>query len=175
MIETARQRRAQQMEAKYAADLRILRQKKEDALQQLGERYKILKASHRMNRINIKEEFRMKRLNLKIQIERKRDLRADVRHARACDLPLDGLPDLDTLTTEIENLLAAHIKLDRQEHSALLDADNKFEALCKDINEERRALNIRYVNDAEKLHEAYLQHVEENRQLREAEEGGEDV
>ena len=172
MIDTARQRRAQQVEAKYTSDLRKLRQEKEDALQQLDERYKILKASHRMSRIDIKEDFRMKRLDLKTQIERKKDLRADVRHARSCDLPLDDLPDLDTLTTEIEKLLAAHIKLDRQEHDAIVDADNKFEARCKDINEERRALNIRYVNDAEKLHDAYLQHVEENRQQREAEEGG---
>lgn len=175
MIDTARQRRAQQVEAKHAADRRNLRQEKEDALQQLDDRYKVLRASHRMSRINIKEDFRMKRLNLKTQIERKKDLRADVRHARSCDLPLDGLPDLDTLTTEIEKLLAAHIKLDRQEHDALVDADNKFEALCKDINEERRALNIRYAEAAERLHEEYLQHVEENRQLREAEEGGADA
>ena len=38
MIDTARQRRAQQVEAKYAADLRRLRQAKEDDLQELNER-----------------------------------------------------------------------------------------------------------------------------------------
>ena len=172
MIETARQRRAQQVEAKYAADLRTLRQAKEDDLQELNERFKVLKNSYYLERISIKEDFSMQRLNIKTQIERLKDRRANVRHARSCDLPLDGLPDLDELTTSIENLQAQLIKLQRQEHAALADAENRFDNRCKDNQAERRAINKHYINETNRLHEEYLQHVEQNRQEREAEEGG---
>ena len=172
MIETARQRRAQEVEAKYAADRRILRQAKEDDLQELDERFKVLKNSYHLERINIKEDFSMQRLNIKTQIERLKDQRANVRHARSCDLPLDGLPDLDELTTSIENLQAQLIKLQRQEHAALADAENRFDNRCKDNQAERRAINKHYINETNRLHEEYLQHVEQNRQEREAEEGG---
>lgn len=174
MIDTARQRRAQQVEAKYAADLRRLRQAQHDELQTLDERHKFLKSSYRLSRVTIKEEYAMKRLEIKTKIERLKDQRANVRHARSCDLPLDGLPDLDTLTSQIEALLASHIKLERQEHDALADAEKCFDLRCKENQEERRAINKHYINEAEKLHEAYLQAVEQNRQEREAEEGGEE-
>ena len=173
MSDTARQRRAQQVEAKYAADLRRLRQAQQDDLQALDERHKLLKSTYRLSRINIKEEYAMKRLEIKSKIERLKDQRANVRHARSCDLPLDGLPELDTLTSQIEALQAQHIKLERQEHDAMADAEKRFDARCKINQEERRAINNHYINEAEKLHEAYLQHVEQNRQEREAEEGGE--
>lgn len=173
MNDTARQRRAQEVEAKYAAELRRLRQAKDDDLADLDDRYKVLKKCYRLERINIKEEFAMKRLDLKTRIERLKDQRANVRHARSCDLPLDGLPDLDELTTQISQLSAQHIKLERQEHAALSDAENSFEARCKENQEERRAITKHYINEAEKLHKDYLQHVEQNRQDREAEEGGE--
>jgi hypothetical protein len=172
MIDTARQRRAQQVEAKYAADLRRLRQAKDDDLQALDERYKLMKSTYRLSRLNIKEEYAMKRLEIKTRIERLKDQRANVRHARSCDLPLEGLPDLDTLTSQIEALLASHIKLERQEHDALADAEKHFDVRCKENQEERRAINKHYIAETEKLHEAYLQQVEQNRQDRESEEGG---
>lgn len=175
MSDTARQRRAQQVEAKYAADLRRLRQAQQDDLQALDERHKLLKSTYRLSRINIKEEYAMKRLEIKSKIERLKDQRANVRHARSCDLPMDGLPELDTLTSQIEALQAQHIKLERQEHDAMADAEKRFDERCKVNQEERRAINNHYINEAEKLHEAYLQHVEQNRQEREAEEGGDAV
>ena len=175
MIDTARQRRAQQAEAKYAADLRSLRQAQQDDLQALDERHKLLKSTYRLSRLNIKEEYAMKRLEIKTKIERLRDQRANVRHARSCDLPLDGLPDLDTLTSQIEALQAAHIKLERLEHDAMADAEKRFDERCRISQDERRAINKHYIAEAEKLHEAYLQTVEENRQLRDAEEGGDEV
>ena len=175
MSDTARQRRAQQVEAKYAADLRRLRQAQQDDLQALDDRHKLLKSTYRLSRINIKEEYAMKRLEIKSKIERLKDQRANVRHARSCDLPLDGLPDLDTLTSQIEALQAQHIKLERQEHEAMADAEKRFDSRCKDNQEERRAINKHYINEAEKLHEAYLQHVEQNRQERESEEGGDEA
>ena len=85
MIDTARQRRAQQVEAKYAADLRRLRQAKEDDLQELNERFKVLKNAYNMERIRIKEDFELRRLNLKTQIECLRDQRANLRHALSID------------------------------------------------------------------------------------------
>lgn len=173
MTDSARQRRVQQVEAKYAADLRNLRQAKEDDLQELDERYKVLKKSNRLERINIKEEYAMKRLDIKTKVERLRDQRANVRHARSCDLPLDGLPDLDELTSQIHALLVQHIGLERQEHAALADVENRFDARCKENQEERRAINKHYINEAERLHEQYLALVEQNRQDRDAEEGGE--
>ena len=65
--------------------------------------------------------------------------------------------------------------LERQLVCALNDAEAVFDNRCKDNQEERRAINKHYISEAEKLHEAYLQHVEQNRQERESEEGGEAV
>ena len=75
MIETARQRRAQQVEAKYAADLHRLRQAKEYELAQVDERHKIIKNSYRMERISIKEEYSMKRLDVTTKIDHLKDQR----------------------------------------------------------------------------------------------------
>lgn len=172
MIETARQRRAQQVEAKYAADLRRLRQSKEDDLQELDERYKVLKNAYNMERINIKEDFELRRLNLKTQIEHLRDQRARLRHALSVDADTTGLGDLDDITMKINNLQVELIGLDRRRFIALNDAEAKFGTRCKDIADERRALNKHFINEAERLHDAYLQHVEQNRQERESEEGG---
>lgn len=173
MIETARQRRAQQVEAKYAADLRRLRQAKEDELAQVDERHKIIKNSYRMERISIKEDYSLRRLNLKTQIEHLRDQRARLRHALSTDADTSGLGDLDDITMKINNLQVELIGLERKQTIALHDAEAKFNQRCKEIAEERRAINKHYISEAEKLHDAYLQHVEQNRQERESEEGGE--
>ncbi len=173
MMDTARQRRAQQAEAKHAADLRALRQAKEDDLQELNDRHKLLRGAYNMERIGIKEDYRLRRLNLKTQIECLKDQRANVRHALSVDADTSGMGNLDDLTMQINNLQVELIGIDRKQAVALQDAESKFNLRCKDIAEERRAINKHYINEAVKLQEAYLQHVEENRQLREAEEGGE--
>ena len=172
MIETARQRRAQQVEAKYAADLRRLRQAKEDDLQELDERFKVLKNAYNMERIGVKEDCSLRRLNLKTQIEHQRDQRARLRHALSVDADTSGMGDLGDITMKINNLQVELIGLERKQAIALHDAEAKFANRCKEIAEERRAINKHYINEAEKLHEAYLQHVEQNRQERESEEGG---
>lgn len=175
MIDTARQRRAQQVEAKYAADLRRLRQAKEDDLQELNERFKVLKNAYNMERIRIKEDCSLRRLNLKTQIERLKDQRGNLRHALSIQNdsidPSDSAM-LEDLTSKIEGLHKQVIGLERQVVCALNDAEAAFDNRCKDNQEERRAINKHYISEAEKLHEAYLQHVEQNRQEREAEEGG---
>ena len=178
MIETARQRRAQQVEAKYAADLRRLRQAKEDDLQQLDERYKLLKSTYRLSRVNIREEYAMKRLEIKARVERLKDRRGNLRHALSVqneDIDPSDSATLDKLTNDINALLAQHIKLGRQEHDALADAEKRFDDRCKANQEERRAINKQYISEAERLHEAYLQQVEQNRQERESEEGGDEA
>lgn len=177
MIETARQRRAQQAEAKYKADLRALRSAKADDLKALEERYKVLKNAYYMERNSIKEDFAMKRVKVTTNIDRLKDQRTILKQR------LQNMTDNEEIyvaenefariTSELENLRTSRIKLDRQEQDALADAENRFENRCKDGQEERRAINKHYINEAEKLHEAYLQIVEENRQMREAEEGGE--
>ncbi len=172
MIETARQRRAQQVEAKYAADLRRLRQAKEDELADLNKRHKLLKNTHRMEVIRIKEEFALRRLNLKTQIEHLRDQRANLRHALSVDADTSGLGNLSDLTMQINNLHVELIGLERKMALAMNDADGRFDQREKELAEERRAINKHYINEAERLHEAYLQHVEQNRQERESEEGG---
>ena len=175
MIETARQRRAQQVEAKYAADLRRLRQAKECELAKVDERHKIIKNSYRMERISIKEEYSLRRLNLKTQVERLKDQRCNLRHALSIQNdsidPSDSAM-LENLTSKIEGLHKQRLGLERQLVSALNDAEAAYDNRCKDNQEERRAINKHYISEAEKLHEAYLQHVEQNRQEREAEEGG---
>ncbi len=171
MIETARQRRAQQVEAKYAADLRRLRQAKEDDIQELNERFQVLKKAYNMERINIKEDYSLRRLNLKTQIEHLRDQRARLRHALSTDADTTGLGNLDDITMKINNLQVELIGLERKQAVALHDAEAKFDNRCKEIAEERRAINKHYINEAERLHEAYLQQVEQNRQERESEEG----
>ena len=173
MMETARQRRAQQVEAKYAADLRRLRQAKEDELQELDERFKVLKNAYNMERIGVKEDYSLRRLNLKTQIEHQRDQRARLRHALSVDADTSGMGDLGDITMKINNLQVELIGLERKQAIALHDAEAKFANRCKEIAEERRAINKHYINEAERLHEAYLQHVEQNRQERESEEGGE--
>ena len=172
MTDTARQRRAQQVEAKYAADLRRLRQAKENDLQELDDRHKVLKKAYSMERIGIKEDYSLRRLNLKTQIELLRDQRVRLRHALSTDADTTGLGDLDDLTMRINNLQVELIGLERKQATALQDAEAKFANRCKEIAEERRAINKHYINEADKLHEAYLQHVEQNRQERESEEGG---
>ena len=126
MIETARQRRAQQVEAKYAADLRRLRQAKEDELAQVDERHKIIKNSYRMERISIKEDYSLRRLNLKTQIERLKDQRGNLRHALSIQNdsidPSDSAM-LEDLTSKIEGLHKQVIGLERQLVSALNDAE----------------------------------------------------
>ena len=176
MTDTARQRRAQQVEAKYKKDLQILRQAKENDLQALDERYKVLKNSYRQERINIKEEYSMKRVKNTANIDRLKDQRTILKQR------LQGMTDNEEIyvaenefariTAELENLRTSRAKLDRQEQDALDDAETRFEARLKDGQEERRAINKHYINEADKLHETYLQHVEENRQLRIQEEGG---
>ena len=175
MMDTARQRRAQQAEAKHAADLRVLRQAKKDDLQELNARYKLLRGAYNMERIGIKEDYSLRRLNLKTQIEHLRDQRANLRHALSVDADTSGMGDLDDLTMRINNLQVEVIGIERKQALALNDAESKFNLRCKDIDDERRAINKHYINEAEKLHEAYLQIVEENRQLRDAEEGGDAV
>ncbi len=175
MIDTARQRRAQQVEAKYAADLRRLRQAKEDDLQELNERFKVLKNAYNMERIRIKEDFELRRLNLKTQIECLRDQRANLRHALSIDADTTGMGDLDDFTMRINNLQVELIGIDGRRFAVLNDAEAKFNERFKEIAEERRAINKHYINEAERLHDAYLQHVEQNRQERESEEGGEAV
>lgn len=179
MIETARQRRAQQAEAKHAADLRAMRAAKEEDLKAIDERYKVLKNAYNMERNSIKEDFAMKRVEVTANIDRLKDQRTILKQR------LQNMTDNEEIyvaenefariTSELEKLRTSRIKLDRQEQDALADAENRFENRCKDGQEERRAINKHYINEAEKLHEAYLQIVEENRQLREAEEGGAEV
>ena len=173
MTDTARQRRAQQVEAKYAADLRRLRQSKEDELQELDERYKVIKKAFRLERINIKEDFSMKRLNLKSKIESLKNRRAVARNTMSDLSPANQRAVLEDYNNSIDALKEQLIKLERQEFAALTDAEEKFDNRCKENQEERRAINKHFINEAERLHEAYLQHVEQNRQDRENEEGGE--
>lgn len=167
--------RAQQLEAQYSRKLKDLRQAKEDELAQVDERHKIIKTSYRMERIRIKEDFSLRRLNLKTQIERLKDQRGNLRHALSIQNdsidPSDSAM-LEDLTSKIEGLHKQVIGLERQLVSALNDAEAAFDNRCKENQEERRAINKHYISEAEKLHEAYLQHVEQNRQEREAEEGG---
>ena len=172
MIETARQRRAQQVEAKYAADLRTLRQAKDDDLLELNERYKVLKRAYRLERVNIKEDFALKRLDLKSKIESLKNRRAVARNTTS-DLSQENMRAvLEDFNNSIDNLARQLIKLERQEHAALTDAEERFDNRCKDNQEERRAINKHYINETTRLHDEYLQHVEQNRQEREAEEGG---
>ena len=179
MIETARQRRAQQTEAQYAADLRALRSAKEDDLKAIDERHKVLKNAYNLERLNIKEEYSMKRLETTTKIDHLKDQRTILLRRLQDTTDLEELSvgenELARITSQIENLRASRIRLDRQQHDAIADAENRFEQRCKDNQEERRAINKHYINEAEKLHEAYLQHVEQNRQERESEEGGEVV
>ena len=175
MIETARQRRAQQVEAKYAADLRRLRQAKEDELAQVDERHKIIKTSYRMERIRIKEDFSLRRLNLKTQIAHLHDQRANLRHALSVDADTTGMGDLEDFTNRIEALHKQVIGLERQMVTALNDAEAAFDNRCKDTAEERRAITKHYINQADELHQQYLAAVEKNRQARQQEEGGAEV
>ena len=172
MIETARQRRAQQVEAKYAADLRTLRQAKEDDLQELNERFKVLKRAYRQERVNIKEDFALQRLGLKSKIESLKNRRAVARNTMSDLSAAEQRAVLEDFNNSINSLAEQLIKLERQEHAALTDAEERFDNRCKENQEERRAINKHYINKAEELHEAYLQLVEQNRQEREAEEGG---
>ena len=176
MIDTARQRRAQQLEAKYAADLRRLRQAKEDDLKALEERHKVLKNAYNLERISIKENFAMKRIELTANIDRLKDQRTILKHRLQSMTYKEDIciaeNEFARITSELEHLRSTRVKLDRQEQDALADAENRFENRCKDGQEERRAINKHYINEAEKLHESYLLHVEHNRQERENEEGG---
>lgn len=172
MIETERQRRAQQVEAKYAADLRRLRQAKDDDLQHLDDRSKVLKRAYRLERVNIKEDFALKRLDLKSKIESLKNRRAVARNTSSELSPANQRAILEDFNNSIDIYAAQLIKLERQEYAALTDAEERFENRCKENQEERRAINKHYINEADKLHEAYLQHVEQNRQERESEEGG---
>ena len=173
MIETARQRRAQQVEAKYAADLRRMRQAKDDDLLELNERYKVLKRSYRLERVNIKENFALKRLDLKSKIESMKNRRAVARNTMSDLSAAEQRSVLEDFNNSINSYVEQLIKLERQEHAALTDAEERFDNRCKENQEERRAINKHYISEVEKLHEAYLQQVEQNRQEREAEEGGE--
>lgn len=175
MIETARQRRAQQVEAKYAADLRRLRQAKEDDLLELNERYKVLKRSYRLERVNIKENFALKRLDLKSKIESLKNRRAVARNTMSDLSAAEQRSVLEDFNNSINSFAEQLIKLERQEHAALTDAEERFDNRCKENQEERRSIYKHYISEAERLHDAYLQHVEQNRQEREAEEGGEAV
>lgn len=172
MIETARQRRAQQVEAKYAADLRRLRQAKEDDLLELNERYKVLKRSYRLERVNIKENFALKRLDLKSKIESLKNRRAVARNTMSDLSAAEQRSVLEDFNNSINSFVEQLIKLERQEHAALTDAEERFDNRCKENQEDRRAINKHYISEVEKLHEAYLQQVEQNRQERESEEGG---
>lgn len=172
MIETARQRRAQQVEAKYAADLRRLRQAKDDDLLELNERYKVLKRSYRLERVNIKENFALKRLDLKSKIESLKNRRAVARNTMSDLSAAEQRSVLEDFNNSINSFVEQLIKLERQEHAALTDAEERFDNRCKENQEKRRAINKHYISEVEKLHEAYLQHVEQNRQERESEEGG---
>ncbi len=155
-----------------------LRQAKEDDLQELNERFKVLKNAYNMERIRIKEGYSLRRLNLKTQIERLKDQRGNLRHALSIQNdsidPSDSAM-LEDLTSKIEGLHKQVIGLERQLVCALNDAEAAFDNRCKDNQAERRAINKHYINEAERLHDAYLQHVEQNRQDRESEEGGEAV
>lgn len=175
MIETARQRRAQQVEAKYAADLRRLRQAKEDDLLELNERYKVLKRSYRLERVNIKENFALKRLDLKSKIESLKNRRAVARNTMSDLSAAEQRSVLEDFNNSINSFVEQLIKLERQEHAALTDAEERFDNRCKENQEDRRAINKHYISEVEKLHEAYLQQVEQNRQERESEEGGAEV
>lgn len=177
MMDTARQRRAQEVEAKYAADLRALRQTKEDDLRELDSRHRIIKNSYQNERISIKEDYSLKRLDITTRIDHLKDQRTILKQR------LQGSADAEEIrvaenefariTSELEKLRAQCISLDRQEHSAMADAEASFDNRCKENQAERREINKAYVANAEKLHEAYLQQVEQNRQQRESEEGGE--
>ena len=176
MIETKRQLRAQQAEAKHAADLRALRAEKEDELKALDERIKVLRASHNLDRTKIKEDFAMQRVQITANIDRLKDQRSILKQRLQCMTDNEDIRvaenEFARITSELEKLRTTRIKLDRQEQDALTDAENSFEQRCKDSQAERRAVNKRYVDKAAGLHEAYLLIVEENRQLRDAEEGG---
>lgn len=175
MSDTARQRRAQQVEAKYAADLRTLRQAKEDDLQELNERFKVLKRAYRQERINIKEDFALQRLGLKSKIESLKNRRAVARNTMSDLSAAEQRAVLEDFNNSINSLAEQLIKLERQEHAALTDAEERFDNRCKDNQAERRAINKHYINETTRIQEAYLQHVEQNRQEREAEEGGDEV
>ncbi len=172
MIDTARQRRAQQVEAKYAADLRRLRQAKEDDLLELNDRSKVLKRAYRLERVNIKEDFALKRLDLKSKIESLKNRRAVARNTMSDLSAAEHRSVLEDFNNSINSFAEQLIKLERQEHAALTDAEERFDNRCKENQEERRAIYKHYISEAERLHDAYLQHVEQNRQEREAEEGG---
>lgn len=171
-MSTAAARRALEAEKKYSREIRALRENKENELRELDERHKLLKSTHRMDIIRIKEDYALRRLNLKTQIEHLRDQRANLRHALSIDADTTGLGDLEDFTTRINNLHVELIGLQRREHVSLQDADSRFEQRDKELVEERRAINKHYINEADALHEQYLAIVEQNRQLRIQEEGG---
>lgn len=177
-MSTAAARRAQELEAKYSRDLRSLRQAKEDDLAQLDERFKLLRSSYNMERIQIKEDIELRRLNLKTQIARLHDKRANLRHALSIQddrIDPSDAATLEDFTTRINNLQVELIGIERKRAVALNDAEAKFASRSKEIAEERRAINKHYINEAELLHEQYLAIVEQHRQLRRQEEGGEAV
>ena len=138
-------------------------------------RMTLAEVNSKLERISIKEDYSLRRLNLKTQIERLKDQRGNLRHALSIQNdsidPSDSAM-LEDLTSKIEGLHKQVIGLERQQVCALNDAEAAFDNRCKDNQEERRAINKHYISEAEKLHEAYLQHVEQNRQERESEEGG---
>lgn len=176
MIETARQRRAQQVEAKYAADLRRLRQAKEDELRELDERHKVIKSSYQNERHRIKDDYAMQRLDTTTRIDYLKDQRTILKQRLQCSTDMEEIAvaenEFARISADLEQLRARRITLDRQEHDAMADAEKSFDNRCKENQEERRAITKHYINEAEKLHETYLQHVEQNRQERESEEGG---
>lgn len=169
---TAAARRSQEAEKNYAKALRDLRQKKEDDLRELDARHKLLKNTHHMRRVQVKEDYALRRLNLKTQIEYLRDQRANLRHALSVDADTTGMGDLEDFTSRINNLHVELIGLQRQEHISLQDAESQFELRDQELAEERRAINKHYINQSEQLHDQYLEVVEQNRQLRIQEEGG---
>ena len=174
-MSTSAARRAQQLEAKYSKDLRILRQAKEDELAQLDGRFKLLRSTYKMERLKINEDFELRRLNLKTQIARLHDQRANLRHALSVQEEKVDSSDsatLDYLTTRINNLQVELIGIERKKVIALNDAESKFNNRSNELAEERRAINKHYINKAEELHEQFLDTVEQRRQERAAQEGG---
>ncbi len=172
---TAAARRNQQTEALYSRQLKDLRQAKEDELAQVDERHKIIKNAYNMERLRIKEDYSLRRLNLKTQIARLHDQRANLRHALSINADVTGMGDLEDFTNRIESLHKQVIGLERQMVMALNDAEAAYDNRCKENQAERRAINKHYINQADELHQQYLEAVEKNRQARQQEEGGAEV
>lgn len=171
--------RNQRTEAEYSRARQALMHQKDQELNEVNERYRILKNAHTLERMTIKEDFSMRSLNLKTQIEHLRDKRSRLRHALSIGADIEGMGDLSDLTIQINNIELERVQLPRREHMALADAEARFNERAQLTADDRKAICARYNKLMEDLRDRYIKQVDDNRaaarQQRENQEGGAEV